>query len=72
MAMENIAVDNWTRRREVAADERRTIKVTTAHGIGGGLWFGGWMFTIGYAQLVWWKVFLGVVVWPLFLGIALR
>ena len=42
------------------------------HSFMGTAWFGGWMFTIGYAQLVWWKVLLGLVVWPLFLGIALR
>jgi hypothetical protein len=72
MTMENVADNGWTRRREALGDDRRVIKITTAHGIGGGLWFGGWMFTIGYANLVWWKIFLGVVVWPLFLGLALR
>jgi len=36
----------------------------------GGLWFAGWLFTIAYANLVWWKIILGIVVWPLFLGWA--
>ena len=36
------------------------------------IWFGGWLFTIAFAQLVWWKIILGLVVWPLFLGQALR
>ena len=36
--------------------------------IGGTLWFGGWLFTIGFANLVWWKIILGVVVWPFFLA----
>jgi hypothetical protein len=35
---------------------------------GGAIWFIGWLFTIGFAQLVWWKILLGIVVWPLFLG----
>ncbi|MDD5605691.1 MAG: hypothetical protein WC231_00740 [Dehalococcoidales bacterium] len=34
-------------------------------------WFAGWLFTISYAHLVWWKIILGIVVWPLFLGQAL-
>ena len=36
------------------------------------LWFGGWLFTIGMAQLVWWKVILGIVVWPYYLAVFLR
>jgi len=38
----------------------------------GAFWFAGWLFTISYAQLVWWKIILGIIVWPLFLGGALR
>jgi hypothetical protein len=34
------------------------------------LWFIGWLFTIGFAHLVWWKIILGIVVWPFFLGQA--
>ena len=32
------------------------------------IWFIGWLFTIGFAHLVWWKIILGIVVWPLYLG----
>ncbi len=38
----------------------------------GMLWFGGWLFTIGFAKLVWWKAILGLVAWPYFLGITVR
>ena len=38
----------------------------------GVIWFIGWLVTIGFAQLVWWKIILGIVVWPLFLGQFLR
>ncbi|MDD4873685.1 MAG: hypothetical protein PHE15_01745 [Dehalococcoidales bacterium] len=38
---------------------------------GGIIWFIGWLFTISFAHLVWWKILLGIVVWPLFLGQAL-
>jgi hypothetical protein len=36
--------------------------------LGGTLWFGGWLFTIGFVHLAWWKVILGIVVWPFFLA----
>jgi len=39
---------------------------------GGILWFAGWLFSISFAHLVWWKVILGLVVWPYFLGTWLR
>ena len=38
----------------------------------GVIWFIGWLFTIGFANLIWWKIILGLVVWPLFLGQYLR
>ena len=43
-----------------------------AGGLAGAFWFAGWLFTIAFSQLVWWKILLGVVVWPLFLGMELR
>jgi hypothetical protein len=71
--METIAVNEWkSTRRALPGDDRRTIRITTAHGIGGGAWFAGWMFTIGYAGLAGWKIFFALVVWPLYLGLALR
>lgn len=39
-----------------------------AGGLAGAFWFAGWLFTIAFAQLVWWKIILGIVVWPFFLG----
>ncbi len=39
--------------------------------LGGVIWFIGWLFTIGFANLVWWKMLLGLIVWPYFLGQAL-
>ncbi len=40
-----------------------------ANGAGAGvIWFMGWLCTISFAHLVWWKIILGLVVWPLFLG----
>lgn len=39
---------------------------------GGMFWFAGWLFTIGFVQLVWWKALLGLLLWPYFLGVAVR
>jgi hypothetical protein len=37
-------------------------------GWAGGLWFVGWLFTIGFTNMAWWQVILGIVVWPYYLG----
>jgi hypothetical protein len=37
-------------------------------GFAGAFWFAGWLFTLAFANLVWWKAILGIVVWPFFLG----
>lgn len=37
-----------------------------------GLWFGGWLFTIAFAQLGFWKAVLALVIWPYFLGVLAR
>ena len=39
---------------------------------GGIVWFIGWLFTIGFADLSFWKGVLGIIIWPVFLGQALR
>jgi hypothetical protein len=34
----------------------------------GPLWGVGWMFTIGFLKLTFWKAVLGIVLWPYYLG----
>jgi len=36
--------------------------------LGGPIWFIGWLFTIGYCNLLWWQALLGIVIWPYYLG----
>jgi hypothetical protein len=48
-------------------DEGGNMK-NAGSGLAGVLWFMGWLFTIGFANLVWWKIILGIVVWPFWLG----
>jgi hypothetical protein len=40
-------------------------------GVIGPLWFIGWLFTIGFADLSFWRGVIGLVLWPYFLGSAL-
>ena len=40
--------------------------------LAGVVWFGGWLFTMAFAHLVWWKALLGIVIWPFFLGEFIR
>ncbi len=47
------------------------MKGDTGSSTGVAIWFIGWLFTIGYASLVWWKILLALVIWPYFLGSAL-
>ena len=38
----------------------------------GPIWFMGWLFTIGFAHLGFWKAVLALLVWPYFIGSLLR
>ena len=38
----------------------------------GVFWAIGWLFTIGFLKLIWWKAILALVFWPWYLGVALR
>ncbi len=51
------------------ADE---IKVKCHGGHGGAslgpLWLMGWIFTIGFLKLAFWKGVLAIIIWPYYLG----
>ena len=38
----------------------------------GSFWFMGWLFTIGYLKLAFWKGALALLVWPYYLGVFFR
>jgi hypothetical protein len=59
--------------RKVGAEAKtRTEKIRIEqHSAAGLLWFIGWLFTIGYLHLPFWKAVLGIVVWPYYLGVSL-
>jgi hypothetical protein len=45
--------------------ERIRIEQHSSLGI---LWFAGWLFTIGFLRLLFWKGLLALVLWPYYLG----
>ena len=56
----------------MAEESRHRNRAAPAASVGGAFWFAGWLFTIAYANLIWWKIILGIVVWPYFLGLVVR
>ncbi|MFH1679493.1 MAG: hypothetical protein ABIH26_02470 [Candidatus Eisenbacteria bacterium] len=55
------------------AEEKKIVqgKMEIA-GLVGPVWFAFWLFTIGYAHLAFGKALLAIVLWPYYLGSALR
>jgi hypothetical protein len=40
------------------------------HSSVGLVWVAGWLFTLGYLQLAFWKGVLAIIIWPYYLGAA--
>lgn len=51
-----------------ATQQRIRVEQHSASGL---LWFAGWLFTIGFLQLPFWKGVLALVLWPYYIGAAL-
>ncbi len=47
-------------------------RVVESGSLAGVVWFGGWLFTIAFAQLAWWQSLIGLVIWPYYLGVLAR
>lgn len=48
------------------------IVVTNGGGGLGCLWVIGWLFTIGYLKLHFWKGVLALIIWPYYIGTHFR
>jgi hypothetical protein len=54
-------------------DERKiVVRTHDAGGIAGIVWLIGWLFTWGYCHLVLPKAAFAALIWPYFLGVALK
>lgn len=36
--------------------------------LGGGVWFVGWLFTIGFLKLSFFEGLLAIIIWPYYIG----
>ena len=53
--------------------ENNSIKVKVQEHSGKGLlWFAGWLFTIGFLHLAFWKGVLAIILWPYYLGVLIK
>jgi hypothetical protein len=57
------------REDEMADDIKVTCKSVAPGATMGPVWFIGWLFTIGFLHLHFWKGLLALVVWPYYLGV---
>ncbi|MGC9529455.1 MAG: hypothetical protein ACP5G2_02385 [Candidatus Bipolaricaulaceae bacterium] len=46
--------------------------VVESGSLAGAVWFGGWLFTIAFAKLLWWQAIIGIVIRPYYLGVLAR
>jgi len=53
-------------------EKPKTVRVQHSGGAAGVFWTAGWMFTIAFAKLIWWKALLALVIWPWYLALAVR
>lgn len=51
------------------ASDTQKVRVDSGFGI---VWFIGWLFTIGFLKLAFWPGVLALIIWPYYLGAALR
>jgi hypothetical protein len=47
--------------------DKQKIQIERHSGLGL-LWFAGWLFTIGYVHLSFWRAVLAILLWPYYLG----
>jgi hypothetical protein len=52
----------------MSSTEKTKIKIDQA-GVLGPLWAMGWLFTIGFLELSFWKGFIAILLWPYYLGV---
>lgn len=50
----------------MAVDKSVRVDVT------GSFWFAGWLFTLAFAKLQLMQAIFAIIVWPYYLGVALR
>ena len=52
---------------EASRGEKIKIKIEQ-HTLMGGVWFGAWLYTIGFLHLSVWRGVFAIVIWPYYMG----
>ena len=52
---------------DTRGENKQKIRIEQ-HTFMGSVWFAGWLFTVGFLQLTFWKGVCAIVVWPYYLG----
>ena len=52
---------------DTQGEDKRKIRIEP-HSCMGMAWCAGWLFTIGFLHLTFWKAVFAIVVWPYYLG----
>ncbi|HTX90287.1 MAG TPA: hypothetical protein VMC09_03635 [Anaerolineales bacterium] len=52
-------------------EKTKTVKVNNGSAAGA-FWTAGWIFTMAFAKLIWWKALLAIIIWPWYLALAVR
>ncbi|GAB4366451.1 MAG: hypothetical protein Kow0042_06330 [Calditrichia bacterium] len=54
-------------------ENKKDRKITVENaGLVGPIWYMGWLFTLGFAKLTFWKAVLALIIWPYYLGSAIQ
>ena len=57
----------------MGGEERAMEKIKIEqHSFTGSLWVAGWLFSIGFLHLAFWRGVLAIAVWPYYLGAMLN
>jgi hypothetical protein len=60
----------WASRLGLLGRWRMVEKIKVEqHTFMGSLWLAGWLFTLGFLHLAFWKGILALVLWPYYLGV---
>ena len=58
--------------RKMISENKPIINQVQVGSILGPIWFIGWLFTLAFANLAGWQILFSIVIWPYYLGLAVR
>jgi len=59
------------RREKHMEDGNAKCNATHSAGLVCPIWYIGWLFTVAFAHLSFWKAVLAIIIWPYYLGSTL-